>query len=182
MMPVSTYFSDAIATTGAQIGVLFPESIGEFLIRPPEEPRLPDHPNKEKEVSRMGQEPKPYDVVVRLPKLRVSKEKIRVLQRWTGVVELVETDRFFAVLRDETDARNPLEEAELEFAEVSRSDRSLVVEGATFYWFIGYRDTVGGQRERISTLRFARLPRLSDAERKVLFELADRTAALLESA
>jgi hypothetical protein len=77
--------------------------------------------------------------------------------------------------------QNPLEEVELDREEVSKSDLPLLAKGAVFYCSIGYRDTPGGQRERIFTLRFARQPRLSRAEVKRIFEEADRLAAFLES-
>ena len=50
-----------------------------------------------------------------------------------------------------------------------------------FYWSIGYRDTPGGQRDRISTLRFARQPHFRKADLKRIFEQADFSAALLQS-
>jgi hypothetical protein len=104
-----------------------------------------------------------------------------VLQRWVGRVECVDGDRFFAVLDDATDSVCPQEQVELDISEVSTSDLTLLVPGATFYWTIGYRDTPGGQRERISTLRFARHPRLSKTEVSRIFAQADQLAALLDS-
>ena len=67
-------------------------------------------------------------------------------------------------------------------AEDRRSGQEpLVAEGAAFYWSIGYRDTPGGQRERVAALRFVRQPRLSEADVKQIFEQADRLATFLES-
>ena len=120
-------------------------------------------------------------VLVRLPSLRESKWKVRVLQRWVGRVEHVDGHRFVAVLDDATSSLCPQEQVELDLSEVSESDLTLLVPGATFYWSIGYRDTPGGQRERISTLRFARHPRLSKTEVSRIFEHADQVAALLDS-
>jgi hypothetical protein len=90
-------------------------------------------------------------------------------------------DRFVAVVNDATNSQNPAEQVEVDLEEVSTSDLPLLAEGATFYWCIGYRDTPGGQRERISTLRFARQPHLSKTvvSKTVVdraFALADRVA------
>jgi hypothetical protein len=104
-----------------------------------------------------------------------------VLQQWVGRVERVERDRFVALLQDRTTLQNPPEQVELEFTEVSPADLPLLSVGATFYWSIGYRDTAEGQRERISTVRFARQSRLSKTDVKRIFEQADRSAAFLES-
>ena len=165
-----------------EIGALFRWPYGEFLVRSPKsEERLPLDPNMVIRASPQGQHRTREDVLVRLPSLRESKWKVRVLQRWVGRVEQVSADRFFAVLSDATSSRNPQEQVELDLNEVSESDLSLLAQGATFYWSIGYRDTPGGQRERISTLRFARQPRLSKAEVNRIFEQADHVAALLES-
>jgi hypothetical protein len=49
-------------------------------------------------------------------------------------------------------------EAEFSFDEVSKGERSLVLEGAIFYWNIGYYDDPTGQRRRVSEIRFRRLP------------------------
>lgn len=114
----------------------------------------------------------------------VSRRNIRVqaLQRWTGRVECVSGDRFMAIVSDMTTPINPAEEVELDIQDVSLADRSLVAEGAVFYWAIVYRDTKGGQRERITTIRFARQPKLSDDDINDIFNEADELANLLESA
>ncbi|MDZ4796875.1 MAG: hypothetical protein SGI92_01830 [Bryobacteraceae bacterium] len=118
--------------------------------------------------------------LVRLPSIAESKWKVLVLQRWVGRVERIEDDNFVAVLSDATNPTNAPEEVELDSVEVSPSDLPLLVVGAIFYWAIGYCDTPGGQRERVSTLRFARLPRLSQSRINKVFEKADRVAALLD--
>ncbi|HTC90723.1 MAG TPA: hypothetical protein VK686_20610 [Bryobacteraceae bacterium] len=120
------------------------------------------------------------DTLVRLPSLEKSQWKVTVLQRWIGRIEQVKAKTFIAVLNDATSVQNPPEEMEFESAEVSPSDLPLLVPGAIFYWSIGYQDTPGGQRQRVAALRFARQPRLSDAEVGRVFERADRLAAFLE--
>jgi hypothetical protein len=120
------------------------------------------------------------DAFVRLPDLRLSPLKVIVLQRWIGRVESVHHEQFVAVTTDATNPRNPPEEAEFDLTEVSEGDLPLVSEGAMFYWSIGYRDSPGGQRERVSSLRFVRSPRLSEPTVNRIFERADRMAAFLQ--
>jgi hypothetical protein len=121
------------------------------------------------------------DILVRLPSLKASKWKVRVLQDWVGDVVQVSTTGFLARVADRSNPKNAPEEVDLAFDEVSPSDLPLVREGARFYWSIGYCDTPEGQRERVSALRFARVPRLSQAFTKRVLADADRTAILLES-
>ncbi len=123
---------------------------------------------------------KRQDPLVRLPDLRLSPSKVIVLQRWIGRVESVHDDSFVAVTTDATNPRNPAEEVEFDLPEVSEGDLPLVAEGAMFYWSIGYRDSPGGQRERISSLRFVRSPHLREATVNRIFERADRMAAFLQ--
>lgn len=184
----STSFQDAILRPGAsEIGILFPAPQVEsekFLFR--REPAKPIGSSRD-EVSQSfqpNQERASADVLVRLPSIRKSKWKVRVLQQWVGRVEQVNVARFVARIVDATNPSNPVEQVEFDLSdlsEVSESDRPLVAEGATFYWSIGYRDTPGGQRERVSALRFARQPRLSESDVNRVFEQADRLAVLLES-
>jgi hypothetical protein len=95
-----------------------------------------------------------------------------VLQKWEGRVDDIDIDGFTATLADLTN-RGPDEQASFPLSEVSRHDRSLVVPGAVFYWSVGYRDAVSGQRTHESVLRVRRLPRWSQADRKEAADLAD---------
>lgn len=181
----ATSLRNALITPGhSRPAVLFPDLQEKFLVRQPAsamEARFSFATNEVMRPSPRGQRSTDdEDVLVRLPSLRQSKWKVRVLQRWIGEVESVESDRFVATITDATSPRNPAEQVELDLNEVSKSDRWLVAEGATFYWSIGYRDTLGGQRERISVLRFVRQPRLSQATLAHMFERADILAAFLE--
>jgi|SRR5271165_802468 len=183
MIP-STSYQDAILRPGSSdIGVLFAarqEDLQKFLYRRLAKP-VPSGTNYITQALFEGQEPRaPEDVLVRLPSLRQSKWKVTVLQKWVGRVEEVQADRFSAALVDATNSRNPIEQVEFDMREVSESDRSLLAVGATFYWSIGYRHTPGGQVERISSLRFARLPRLSELDVTRMFAEADQLAAFLE--
>jgi hypothetical protein len=123
---------------------------------------------------------KPSDVLVRLSSLAESQWKIKLLQRWIGRVEEVKPYTFVTVVSDVTNPQNPPEEVEFDSSELSPDDLPLLVPGAVFYWSIGYQDTPGGQRQRVSVIRFARLPRLSQAAVNRAFEQADHLAALLK--
>ena len=120
------------------------------------------------------------DKLVRLDSSRSTQGKVTLLQRWVGCVESVGQREFTATIEDETKPENPVELVRLDIDEVSASDQVLLAEGATFYWSIGYQDSPGGQRTRISTLRFARYPKVSSAEITQLYEDADKLAAMLE--
>jgi len=176
-------FQDLIAKP-TDMGVLFPAVEKFFRVSQPR--RVPEEWSscgtpEEPKASRLNGRIAAEDALVRLPSLRESEWRVTVLQRWVGVVEQVKADQFVAIIQDATNRSNPPELVEMDRAELSKSDIPLLAEGATFYWSIGYRDSPGGQRERIATLRFARRPRLSQASVKKLTEEADRTAALLQS-
>ena len=82
----------------------------------------------------------------------------RLLQQWEGTVTEIAGGEFTAELRDLTDPNNYREEATFELDEVSPGDQRLLVLGAVFRWSIGYRTSAAGQRERVSQLRFVRIP------------------------
>jgi hypothetical protein len=82
------------------------------------------------------------------------------LQRWEGFVAEVTSDSFIARLADLDATAAPEEEAEILLLEVAEDDRHLVMPGAGFYWTIGYKDHPSGERERVSSVRFKRLPGL----------------------
>src|ERR1700733_12686035 len=166
-------YSDAILRPdGPEAGLLFPTQQGSserfvFGESPSEKADLSTLQGQDSVNLRQG-------ALVRLPDLHMSPLKVIVLQRWIGRVASVHADRFFAVTIDVTNPRNPAEEVEFDLAEVSEGDRSLVAEGAMFYWSIGYQDSRGGQRERISSLRLVRAPRLRETTVNRIFERADR--------
>jgi hypothetical protein len=184
-MFTSTSFRDSILKPGsAEIGLLFPTpqvELVKFLFRRVPADIIAASANGVIQASSQDQGRVIPDVLVRLPSILKSKWKVRVLQQWVGRVEQVNMARFIAYIVDATNSRNPAEQVEFDLSEVSESDRVLVAAGAVFYWSIGYRDTPGGQRERISALRFARHPRFSEGEVNRIFEQADRLATLLES-
>lgn len=94
------------------------------------------------------------------------------LQKWEGQVLWLTTDGFVAKLADLT-GEGPEEDAEFSLDDVSVADRPLVKPGGVFYWSVGYRVAVRGQRSRESVLRFRRLPTWSKADRQ---EAATRAA------
>lgn len=89
---------------------------------------------------------------------------VQILERWDGVVLEVGDKTFRARLLDEKDGR-PRAEADVFVGELSPHDRPLLKPGAIFYWHIGYRDP-HGDRERVSRIRFRRLPPKTKADLK----------------
>lgn len=90
-----------------------------------------------------------------------------VMQSWEGFV--VERDdvagTFRARLNDLTDkAHLSEEEAVFDLKEVDSDDQELIQVGGVFRWLIGYRDFSYGKRERVSGIRFRRLPSWTKAE------------------
>ena len=97
-----------------------------------------------------------------IPKSKKIKEVFNVLQFWEGWVTNVKNESFIATIKDNTNLTHPLEEVDILINEVPEPDRDLIEEGAVFYWHIGYRDNLKtGNRERVSSIRFRRMPRWS---------------------
>ena len=181
-MSYATLTQDVLARPNdPQSGVVFPDQQKRFLVRPLQTPDTIAGPSLSPSGFPSGQNDMRQDEwVVSLPAMPVSRERITALQRWVGLVESVGEVSFTARISDETNIANPIEEIELPLDEVSASDRELAVPGSTFYWSIGYRDSADGQRERISTLRFARQPKISLSEQTRIMRQADELTALLE--
>jgi|GEM_PF-998412 len=92
-----------------------------------------------------------------------KKDMFLSLQKWEGYVLEINKDNIIAQLIDLNLLGNK-EIAEIPKQEISSSDFDLLREGAVFYWTIGYRDSTSGQRERVSTIRFRRLPMWTEKE------------------
>jgi hypothetical protein len=137
--------------------------------------------NDEPQAAPREQAMKSPEVLVRLSAEKWSSQKVMMLQRWIGRVERLKTHTFVAVISDATTPQHPLEEVELDLREIPPSDLDLLVPGAAFYWTIGYEDSPGGQRQRVSSLRLVRQPRVGQAEMNRIFDRADRLAELLET-
>ena len=99
-----------------------------------------------------------------------AQPRFLCLQKWEGTVLEVLKESFWTRLVNHTDESKPDEEAEFSMGEVHPDDRQLVRPGAVSYWNIGYSDSISGQRTRVSTLIFRRLPVWTDEE----FERAHR--------
>ena len=56
--------------------------------------------------------------------------------------------------------------------EIDNNDQNLIQPGALFYWYIGYRQGIKYSKERISIIRFRRLPQWTKRE----IEEADKLA------
>lgn len=84
-------------------------------------------------------------------------DRFTLLQQWEGCVNSLGDDEFRASLFDLTNPATPEEEATFDMEEVAPGDRNLVRPGAFFYWSVGYR-TREGARERVSAIKFRRLP------------------------
>ncbi len=108
----------------------------------------------------------------------VPGDTFQSLQRWEGVVTKIEEESFIARLTD-LSHKGSEEEVELPLADIPTEDRDLLEPGAIFYWAIGYRDEPSGQRQRVSMLRFRRLPVWSASELRAAGERASRVATAL---
>jgi hypothetical protein len=188
-MTTRSYYEDLISRPrGAGGGALFPQAMA---FRETWPARLTAsstvfstessfyHPETETSIQQKAASAQ--DVLVRIPSIEASKWKVELLQRWTGHVERLTPTTFVAVICDTTNRRNADEEVEIELNELSDSDIPLVAPGAPFYWSIGYRVDPGGQRQRVSELRFARHPTLGSADLKAAEERAKRRATALLS-
>ncbi|MCA9664092.1 MAG: hypothetical protein KC503_00845 [Myxococcales bacterium] len=98
-----------------------------------------------------------------------------LLGEFRGVVVEVLDDSFWARWRELTSGET--EEGEFPLDEISLADRSLVREGAEFYWYIGFADSPAGTRSRQSILRFRRMPSLTSVERASAERHADQLMA-----
>jgi len=103
-----------------------------------------------------------------------SREKLIALQSWEGTVLDVEGDSFVARLID-VNGDHLDEEVSLAKEELCDFDLELLESGAIFYWTIGYRYQPGGARERVSRIRFRRLPAWT---KRQLDEARERAVAL----
>jgi hypothetical protein len=86
------------------------------------------------------------------------------LQSWEGVVLAVHETSFSTRLID-VSGDHADEEVDLPKDELSAFDLDLLEPGAIFYWTIGYRQQLPrGARERVSRIRFRRVPAWSEVQ------------------
>jgi hypothetical protein len=127
-------------------------------------------------------------VTVSAPRLLPTKSEraseptaiLQPIQSWEGVVLQVADDTFSVRVVDLRGDRAE-EEMELEKQELSNFDLELLEPGAIFYWTVGYRLKLPrGARERVSQIRFRRLPAWSRSELSAAEERAERLARELD--
>jgi hypothetical protein len=106
-----------------------------------------------------------------------GRRSLRALMHWEGVVERLEGNGFRARL---TPFRNgAADPAQVEFTDFSmddlanREDRSLVKEGARFYWTIGRATNDAGTLFNVSLVRFRRLAPITSHRRRLAEAEAD---------
>ena len=104
--------------------------------------------------------------IVELPPRPQPESRFQLLQLFECTVIAVTEGAFTAVLRDQTASARAEsdEEATFDLSDVADGDVRLVVPGAVFYWYIGYRIAAWGQKSRVSELRFRRLPAWSRSD------------------
>lgn len=92
------------------------------------------------------------------PVIDLNRPREDIKQCWSGKV-ISATDQELTVrLEDLTNRDNPDELIVLSRDEIDDREQSLVKPGALFYWYIGYRQGYKYSKERISIIRFRRLP------------------------
>ena len=128
------------------------------------------------ETSRV-RKPRLASPLIRLPAGTLPREKIRVLQKWEGVVTEITEDSVFADLQDLSELSLPIEVVEIPIEEISEDDRHLLIEGAVFYWSIGYETSAGGQLRRMSEIRLRRTPRWT---KRAIQQIRKRAEELFE--
>ncbi|WP_020161267.1 hypothetical protein [Methylobacter marinus] len=110
------------------------------------------------------------------PVLDLNRPREDIKQRWSGKV-ISATDQELTVrLEDLTNRDNPDELIVLSRDEIDDKDQSLVKPGALFYWYIGYRQGFKYSKERISIIRFRRLPSWTTKEIQESEKLAEEYA------
>lgn len=97
-------------------------------------------------------------LIARTPSIHRTPAKLRdfiALARWEGAVAERYATYFAAELIDLDTGEHA--SAEFELSKVKPGDLRLCEPGALFYWSVGYEVKQGGQRVRVSDLRFRRI-------------------------
>jgi len=100
----------------------------------------------------------PTSILPSISKFAEQQAYFEVLRKWEGFVRHVVDDEITAVVFDLSSTNSPAEEICFDVHEVSDADCELVIEGAVFYWYIGYRHDPWGQKTRSSLFKFRRMP------------------------
>ena len=101
--------------------------------------------------------------------------EFQLIQLWEGYVISATNDEVYCRLIDKTEVTNPEEEVAIPLEEFEPTERDLAKPGAVFYWSIRYAD-YGRGREKISAIRFRRLPPIS----KSIIERSKQQAKSIE--
>lgn len=99
-------------------------------------------------------------------RLRLQGEVKTLLQHWECIVVGTDDETVHCEMHDLTDEKNSVEYAELLWSEFNEYDKSLLEEGAVFYWSIGHLRKQSGQVRRFSETRLRRMPKLGTATRR----------------
>lgn len=103
-----------------------------------------------------------------------------ILQEWCGIVLSVRDGKeVVARISDITNSSAPDEIISLDIDEFDTHDIPDLVEGASFYWHIGYRYGEKRPREKFSKLRLRKLPRWSKHEIEEASRIVDKYVAQL---
>ena len=105
-----------------------------------------------------------------------------LLQQFEGTVIALGDDEFTARLVDRTNPENAPEVGEFSTDDVSEGDRELLALGAVFYFSLGYRIAPWGQRDRVATIKFRRLPAWSKREIEAASAQAETWAEMFDDA
>jgi len=103
----------------------------------------------------------------------------QTLQQWEGTVVEVSKEEFTSRLVSLTGSM-PDKIATISKEEVSDPDQDLVKPGSVFYWTIGYRIELHGQKSLNSVIKFRRLPSWTRREIKQIEEIATSFDRLFE--
>jgi hypothetical protein len=101
-----------------------------------------------------------------------AKSRTKRLAAWEGIVKDIRNEEFVADLY-EIGLSVPIMSAIIPFDEISTDQQDFIVEGASFYWFIYYKDSFTG-RKNTSLIIFNSPPVLTPKLHQQSFEEASR--------
>lgn len=102
-----------------------------------------------------------------------------LLQQWECFVLERKDDVVCCELHDLTDPANLSEYAEVLLDEFNDYDLPLLVEGAVFYWSLGYSRRSTGQVRRFSEFHLRRMPKLSRTQQREISRKVNDLRGLL---
>jgi hypothetical protein len=129
---------------------------------------------------------RPPEAVTRLRPLRKDSIGIKLggdrkvlLQQWECVVLERDNEVVRCELHDLTDESRPIEYAEIYIEQFNSYDVPLIVEGAVFYWSLGYIRKPKGQVKNISEFIIRRMPKLNRGQASRIAEKVAKLSGLL---